>query len=189
MMFVKTAMWFYILRFLLGAFEAGLFPGVVLYLTYWFPARRRALMQALFATSIPLSLVLGAPISGWVMGSMGGRGGLANWQWLFLLEGIPSILVGLLALVIVVDKPAQARWLTEGEKQLILADLEADCREAGPRKHGFGGALKLPRVWLLTAIYFCLTSANATLAFWVPTIIQELGVQSNIMIGLLSAVP
>src|SRR3984893_2135436 len=125
-MFVKTAMWFYILRFLLGSFEAGLLPGVILYLTYWFPARRRALMQALFGTSIPISVIVGGPISGWIMGSMGGRGGLANWQWLFLLEGIPSIVVGLLALGIVVDKPGEARWLTEREKQLVLADLEAD---------------------------------------------------------------
>src|SRR5262249_49426021 len=100
---VKAATGFYILRFLLGSFEAGLFPGVVLYLTYWFPARRRAEMQALFGTSIPISIILGGPISGWIMASMGSRLGLANWQWLFLLEGLPSIVVGLLTLVIVVD--------------------------------------------------------------------------------------
>src|SRR5262252_4563727 len=121
MMFVKSATSFYILRFLLGSFEAGLFPGVVLYLTYWFPTRRRAQMVAGFLTSIPLSAILGGPISGWVMHSMGGRGGLANWQWLFLLEGIPSIVVGVLVLLIVVDKPAEARWLSEREKQLVSA--------------------------------------------------------------------
>jgi MFS family permease len=132
-MFVKTAMWFYILRFLLGSFEAGLFPGVVLYLTYWFPTGRQALMQALFGAAIPISSIVGGPVSGWIMGSMGGWIGLANWQWLFLLEGIPSIVVGLLALAIVVDKPSQARWLTEREKQLVFADLEADRRRAGPR--------------------------------------------------------
>jgi D-galactonate transporter len=189
MMLVKTATWFYILRFLLGSFEAGLYPGVVFYLTYWFPARRRALMQALFGTSIPISIIIGGPISGWIMGSMGGRLGLANWQWLFVLEGIPSVIVGLLALAIVVDKPAQASWLSEHEKQLVLADLEADHREAGPRKHGLGEALKLSRVWLMTVIYFCATSSNVTLGFWIPSIIQGLGVRSNISIGLLSAVP
>src|SRR5215471_1329958 len=126
MMFVKTAAWFYILRFLLGSFEAGLLPGVVLYLTYWFPARRRALMVAGFLTSIPLSAIFGGPISGWIMGSMGGWAGLSNWQWLFVLEGIPSIVVGLCALFIIVDKPVGAKWLTEREKQLVLADLEAD---------------------------------------------------------------
>lgn len=189
MMFVKTAMWFYILRFLLGSFEAGLLPGVILYLTYWFPARRRAQMVAGFLTSIPISAILGYPISGWIMGLMGGRAGLANWQWLFVLEGIPSIVVGLLALFIVDDKPAAANWLSEREKRLVLADLEADHRQAGPREHGFGQALKLPQVWLLTAIFFCLVSSNVTIGFWVPTIIQGLGVTSNIMIGVLSAVP
>jgi MFS family permease len=189
MMFVQTATWFYILRFLLGAFEAGLLPGVVFYLTYWFPARRRAQMMALFGTSIPISIIVGGPISGWIMASLGGRVGLANWQWLFLLEGIPSIMVGLLALGIVVDKPSEARWLTEHEKQIVLADLEADALAAGPRQHGFGAALKLPRLWLLTAIFFCAVSSNATIGFWVPSIIQGLGVPSNIMIGLLSAIP
>src|SRR6266849_6379973 len=188
-MLVKTATWFYILRFLLGSFEAGLFPGVVLYLTYWFPARRRAQMVAFFAAAMPISVIVGGPISGWIMGSMGGRAGLANWQWLFLLEGAPSIAVGLLALRIVVDKPGQASWLTEREKQLVRADLEADHRQAGPRNHGFAEALKLPQLWLLTVIFFCLVSATPTLGFWLPTIIQGLGVTSNIMIGLLSAVP
>lgn len=188
-MFVKTAVSFYILRFLLGAFEAGLYPGVILYLTYWFPARRRAQVLGVFMTSVPIAGILGGPISGWIMGAMGGRTGLANWQWLFLLEGIPSLIMGLLTLAMVVDTPAQARWLTDAEKQFVLADLEADRRQAGPRKHGFGEALRVPHVWLLTVIYFCLVSANPTLGFWGPTIINGLGVNSNMMIGMLSAVP
>jgi D-galactonate transporter len=188
-MFVKTAAWFYILRFLLGSFEAGLFPGVVLYLTYWFPARRRGRMLSLFVTSIPISVIIGSPISGWIMGSLGGRAGLANWQWLFVLEGIPSIIVGLLALAIIADKPEQPHWLTEREKQLVLADLEADRRQAGPREHGFGQALKLPRVWLVTLIYFCAAPAGTTIGFWIPSIIQGLGVKSTLTIGMLSAVP
>ena len=189
MMFVKTATGFYVLRFLLGSFEAGLLPGVVLYLTYWFPARRRAQMVAAFLTSIPLSTILGGPISGWVMGSMGGRGGLANWQWLFLLEGVPSIVVGLLAFLIVVDRPAAASWLTDGEKQLVLADLEKDRLSSGPREHGFSQALKLPRVWLMTVIHFCATASNATIGFWVPSIIQGFGVTNAVRIGMLSTVP
>src|SRR5215472_11559309 len=189
MMLVKTATWFYILRFLLGSFEAGLLPGVILYLTYWFPARRRAQMVAWFLTSIPLSTILGGPISGWVMDAMGGRAGLANWQWLFLLEGIPSILVGILALIIVVDKPAKASWLSESEKNLVLADLEVDRRQGGSREHGIGQALKLPRVWLLTIIHFCAVSSNVTIGFWVPTIIQSLGVKNTLAIGMLSTVP
>jgi D-galactonate transporter len=186
---VKTAPWFYVLRFLLGCFEAGLLPGVVLYMTYWFPAWRRGQMLAIFFSSMPLTSILGGPISGWIMGSMGGRGGLASWQWLFLLEGVPSIVVGLLALVIVVDKPVEASWLTDREKQLVLADLEVDHRQAGSREHGFGQALKLPRVWLMTLIHFCGVSSNVTIGFWIPSIIRDLGVSSTLKIGLLSAVP
>jgi D-galactonate transporter len=189
MVLVQTAIWFYILRFLLGAFEAGLLPGVVLYLTYWFPARRRAQMMGIFLAAIPIAGIIGGPISGWIMGSMGSRTGLANWQWLFLLEGIPSMIMGLLTFAILADRPSQARWLTSSEKRLVLADLEADHRQAGPRQHGFADALKLPQVWLLTLIQFCLTSANPTLGFWGPTIIEGFGVSNNMTIGLLSAVP
>jgi len=188
-MFVKTAASFFIVRFLLGCFEAGLLPGVVLYMTYWFPARRRALMLAMFFTSMPLTSVLGSPVSGWIMGSMRRSMGFANWQWLFLLEGVPSIVVGLLALLIVVDRPDQAKWLNEREKHLVLEDLEADHREAGSREHGLGQALKLPRVWLLTLIHFCGVSSNVTIGFWVPTIIRDLGVTNTAKVGLLSAVP
>lgn len=188
-MFVKTSTSFYILRFLLGAFEAGLYPGVILYLTYWFPTERRAQMLGVFMTGVPIAGIIGGPISGWIMAVMGGHSGLANWQWLFLLEGIPSILLGLLTLALIVDNPRDARWLNAGEKELVLADLERDRRQAGPRKHGFRDALLVPRVWLLIVIYFCLVIANPTLGFWGPTIINSLGVGSNMTIGLLSAIP
>ncbi len=189
MMLVKSATSFYLLRFLLGSFEAGLLPGVVLYLTYWFPAPRRGQMVAAFLTSIPLSTVLGGPLSGWLMGAMGGRAGLANWQWLFLLEGLPSIVVGVAAYFVLVDKPALAGWLTEGEKRLLLADLDADQRRAGPREHGFSQAVRMPRVWLLTAIHFCALSSNITIGFWIPSIIQGFGVTNTLKIGLLATVP
>jgi sugar phosphate permease len=188
-MLVTTPAWFYVLRFLLGAFEAGLVPGAVLYMTYWFPSRRRARMVGLFTAAIPIAGVLGGPVSGLIMGTMGGRLGLANWQWLFLIEGTPSIIVGLLTFVVLADRPSQARWLTETQRRLVLADLEADNREAGPRQHGLKGALKNPLVWLLTVIQFCLTSAIPTVGFWGPTIIEGLGVDSNVTIGWLFAVP
>jgi D-galactonate transporter len=188
-MFVDSTTSFYVLRFLLGAFEAGLYPGVILYLTYWFPARRRAQMLGFFMTSVPLGGILGGPVAGWIMGNMGGVAGYANWQWLFLLEGLPAVLLGVLTLFVLVDKPDQANWLSAGEKRLVLDDLELDRRQAGPRTHGFGDALRSPWVWLLALIYFCLVSANPTLGFWSPTIIKGLGVQSDVTIGLLSAVP
>jgi len=188
-MFVKTALSFYILRFLLGAFEAGLYPGVILYLTYWFPTTRRAHMMGVFMTAIPVAGILGGPLSGWIMATAGGVGQLANWQWLFLLEGIPSIVMGILTLLVVVDEPGEARWLTERERQLVVTDLETDRRQSGSRKYGFTEALRIPQVWLLTVIYFCLVSANPTFGFWGPTIINGLGVKNNMMIGLLSAVP
>jgi MFS family permease len=188
-MFVKTPAQFYVVRFTLGAFEAGLYPGVILYLTYWFPARRRANMTGWFMTSIPAAGIVGGPVSGWIMGVMGGVGQLANWQWLFLLEGIPPIVVGLLALVTVADGPRGARWLTPHEQQVVMHDLEADRRRSGRRTHGFAEALRTPRVWLLTLIYFCVVSANPTFGFWVPTIIGGMGVKSSASIGLLSAIP
>ena len=146
-------------------------------------------MLAVLTISVPVSVILGGPISGWIMGSMGGKAGLANWQWLFLLEGIPSIVVGLLTLAILVDKPAEASWLTSRDKQLVYADLKADDGQAGPREHGFGQALKLPRVWLMTLIYFCVVGAVTTMGFWIPSIIRGLGVTHNIAIGFLTAVP
>jgi nitrate/nitrite transporter NarK len=123
------------------------------------------------------------------MGAMGGQAGLANWQWLFILEGIPSILMGLLTLLTVADTPSEAGWLTDREKRLVLDDLDADRRVAVHQTHGFGDAMRSPRVWLLTAIYFGLVSANPTFGFWVPTIISGMGISSNVAIGLLSAVP
>ena len=187
--FVHSATSFYILRFLLGAFEAGLYPGIILYLTYWFPARRRAQMVGLFMTGVPLGGILGGPVAGWIMGSMGGQFGFANWQWLFLLEGVPALILGVVSLFLMIDKPSQARWLSEEDKRIVMADLEADRQASGATKHSFLDALRAPQVWLLTLIYFCLVSANPTLGFWAPTIIKGLGVKSDVLIGLLSALP
>jgi predicted MFS family arabinose efflux permease len=123
------------------------------------------------------------------MAMAGTTGGLANWQWLFLIEGVPAVALGLVALVVVDDTPPRARWLSDRERAFVMDDLGREQRESHTRTHSLIEALRLPRMWLLTMVYFCLVSANPTLGFWGPTIISGLGVSNNLAIGLLSAVP
>lgn len=187
MIFVATPTSFYITRFLLGAAEAGFFPGVVLYLTYWYPAHRRAAVMTLFMTAVPLSGVIGGPLSGWIMQAMPGVHGLAGWQWMFLGEALPSILVGLLVIAFLQDRIAQAAWLTEGEKHMLEARIAADNERKPPVP--LAKMFANPRVWLMAAIYFCLVMGLYGVGFWLPTLIKANGVQGNLQIGLLSAIP
>lgn len=189
MVFVNSTTSFYVLRFLLGAFEAGLVPGVVLYLTFWFPASRRAQMTGFFISASAVAGIIGGPLAGLIMNNMGDIGGMTNWQWLFLLEGIPSVLIGIVAIYLLADKPEQANWLSAHEKKLIHAELEADHRNAGPRQHSFGDALKNPKIWIFTVIFFCIVSGNMAIAFWAPTIIRGMGFSNNLTIGFLSSIP
>ncbi|HEV8303822.1 MAG TPA: MFS transporter, partial [Gemmatimonadales bacterium] len=126
MVFVRTPTVFYILRFLLGVAEAGFFPGIILYLTYWYPAPRRAGIIALFMTAIPISGVVGGPLSGWILNTMTGVQGLAGWQWLFLIEALPSLALGVAVLVYLDDRISAARWLTAAEQELLERNLAAD---------------------------------------------------------------
>ena len=188
MIYVKTPASFYAIRFLLGIFEAGFFPGVVLYLTYWFPAEKRARVNGLFMTSFAIAGVVGGPIAGFIMSKMGGVGGLSNWQWLFLLEGIPSVLAGILVILYLPEKPVNAKWLTAFEKQAVTQALEAENRDSS--KHSsLRAACANSRVWICAAVYFCVVSGNATIAFWSPSIIKEIGIVGNLQIGLISAIP
>ena len=188
MAYVTTPTSFYILRFLLGIFEAGFFPGVVLYLTYWFPAQRRARVNGLFMTSFAIAGAVGGPIAGLIMSSMEGVGHLANWQWLFIIEGIPSLLAGFAVLAWLPEKPANAKWLSEAEKNAVTQVLAAE--NSAPGKHfSFKDACSNYRVWICAAVYFCVVSGNATIAFWAPSIIKEIGVKGNLQIGLISAIP
>jgi D-galactonate transporter len=187
MMFVSTPTQFYVVRFLLGVAEAGFFPAILLYLTYWFPAGRRSKVTALFMTGIPMSGVIGGPLSGWIMHSMSGAHGIAGWQWLFLLEGIPTVLVGIVAYFYLDDKVSDARWLRDDEKALIEADLQA---ESGHHKlHSLRDGLASPRVLLLSAIYFFFTMGLYGVSFWLPSLVKASGVSGTLNIGLLSAVP
>ncbi|MCA3186085.1 MAG: MFS transporter [Cupriavidus sp.] len=188
MIFVKTPTQFYTLHFMLGIFEAGFFPGVVLYLTYWFPAARRARINGLFMTSFAIAGVVGGPLAGFIMSAMDGVDGLANWQWLFVIEGIPSVLAGIAVLMYLPEKPVNAKWLSQQEQAIVTQDIEQEARD--PAKHSsLKGAFANSRVWICAAIYFCVVSGNATIAFWSPSIIKELGVQGNLQIGLVSAIP
>ncbi|WP_288403920.1 MFS transporter [uncultured Pseudomonas sp.] len=188
MAYVESPMSFYVLRFLLGAFEAGFFPGVVLYLTYWFPAAQRARINGMFMTSFAIAGVVGGPIAGFIMSRMVGVGSLANWQWLFIIEGIPSVLAGIAVLRYLPEKPAQARWLTQAERDHVSQVIARE--DAAPEKHSdLKSLVRNPKVWLCALVYFCIVSGNATIAFWTPSVIKSLGIDNNMTIGLLAAIP
>lgn len=188
-MFVRTPVQFYVARILLGMAEAGFFPGILLYLTYWYPSVRRTRMTALFFLGLPLSGIIGSPLSGWIMHTMPGVHGLKGWQWLFLLEGIPSILLGIAAMFVLKDRPTDAEWLTTAEKALIASDLAAEQANKG---HGGRSsllhALRDPRVYVL-GLVGCgtYTLANAV-SFWSPLIINASGVKDVLDVGLLAAI-
>ena len=191
-MFVKSATGFYAIRFLLGIVESGFFPGVILYLTFWFTRRHRARMVAAFMTAIPLSGVIGGPISGWILSAMSQVGGLRAWQWLYLCEAMPSIVAGVVALVFLADNPKRARWLNHEEKRLLVDRLEEDervRRTAAPGHHSFAAAFLSARVWLLALVYFGIVMGNYGVSFWLPQIIKETLTKTPWQIGLLSAIP
>jgi len=184
---------FYFLRFWLGVAEAGFFPGIILYLTYWFPGERRAKMIALFMTAIAISNVIGSPVSGAIMQYMDGANGWRGWQWLFLLEGIPSVLIGVLVFVLLPNGPRSAKWLTPQQQELIVQRMKED--DAGKaelvQRHSFMDAFKDGRVWALAVVYLCGVVCFYAVNFWMPTIISELGIDKHdfLKIGLLSMIP
>src|SRR5438093_5032377 len=181
MLFVTSATGFYILRFLLGVAEAGFFPGVILYLTYWYPSDRRAAIIALFMTGIPVAGVIGGPISGWILKAMAGVHGLAGWQWLFLLEALPSLVLGVAVLAYLDDGIARARWLAADEKEILAGRIAADQQHAAT--HALWESFTKPQVWFLGVIYFCLIAGLYGAGFWLPTLIRRTGVESPLAIG------
>jgi MFS family permease len=187
-MFTTTPALFYSLRFLLGVSEAGFFPGIILYLTYWYPAERRVRMIALFMTAVPIAGVVGSPLSGWIMESFAGVLGWAGWQWLFLLEAVPALAMGLAVLVYLDNGISSASWLTEEEKDLLESNLLGD-RAAVAVHQSLSAVLVDRRVWLLCAIYFCYVMGHYGLTFWLPVLIQTAGVEGTVKIGFVTAVP
>nr|WP_174939484.1 MFS transporter [Burkholderia lata] len=186
-MFVTTPTAFYAMRFLLGAAEAGFFPGVILYLTYWYPAHRRGRITTVFMTAVALSGVVGGPISGYILKAFDGANGWHGWQWLYLLEGLPSIVAGLLVYTLLDDRIAHAKWLSEDERALLERNVNAE--EAVKSHLSLGAVLANPRVWLMCAIYFSFVIGLYGVGFWLPTLIHATGVADPLTIGLLSTVP
>ena len=183
MMFVKTPAMFYVGRFVLGVFEAGFYPGIILYLTYWFPNDRRAKAFGMFMSASALAGVIGGPLAGSIMGGLNGVNGWSGWQWVFLIEGIPSVIGGIVTWYYLTDKPEQAHWLTRRERELVHADLERDHRAMGLREHSMLASLRDGRMWLLILIYFCIVAANSSLTFYGPTLVKEVGFKSPLVVG------
>ncbi|QOL48442.1 MFS transporter [Massilia litorea] len=185
---VESPTAFYVLRFLLGVAEAGFAPGVILYITYWFPSARRAKVMAIFFMAIPLASIVGAPLSGWVMASFSGLHGLAGWQWLFALEAVPSLLLGIAILFYLDDSIGAAKWLTPDEKAVLQRNIakEEDGKVA---HHSVKDFFADRRLWLLTAIYFCIVMGQYGITFWLPAILRNAGVAGVGTVGLLAAIP
>jgi ACS family tartrate transporter-like MFS transporter len=190
MMFVTGPWSFYALRVLLGAAEAGFFPGIIFYLSHWFPARRRARAVAAFMTAGPVTGIVGSPVSGAILQFMDQTAGLAGWQWLFLLEGIPSVVLGFVTYFYLTDRPEQAHWLADAERDWLVRRMSGE--ETQRRHHGPSllGALADPRVWLLIAVYFTVALGNNGFGFYLPKLIQGYFVgRRELEIGFLAAVP
>jgi MFS transporter, ACS family, tartrate transporter len=178
---------FYALRFLLGAAEAGFFPGVIFYLRNWFPVRARARTVARFMTAAPLAGVLGGPISGALL-ELHLKAGLAGWQWMFLMEGIPAVLLGAVTFIYLVDSPERARWLAGAEREWLLAALDREKKDV-PASTGTFSALKMGRIWMLALVYFGLNTVSYGVSLWLPKMIKSLSGVSNFTVGMLSAIP
>ena len=191
LLFVTTPSHFYALRLLTGAAEAGFFPGIVLYLSQWYPSHRRGRIMALFMSAIPVSGLLGGPFSGWILNHFAvGQGGLAAWQWMFLIQGLPTVVLGLLAFMLLCDKVGDARWLSPQERQLVASEIAADERvRPQVEKTSIGAILTMPFIWLLGFIYFCIQAGVYAINFWLPSIIKGLGFSDALVIGWISAIP
>jgi ACS family tartrate transporter-like MFS transporter len=188
MAFVQGSTSFYVLRFLLGAAEAGFFPGIILYLSYWFPARHRAGVTAFFMAAAPISTALGSPISAALL-QMHGVMGLAGWQWMFIIEGIPAVLLGIVVLLYMTDRPEKAKWLAPEERAWLVEEMNAELAgKAGHASHSIWRGLADIRVLALALIYFGTSAGLYTLGIWAPQIIKQLGV-SSMTVGFLNMIP
>jgi D-galactonate transporter len=189
LMALVSGVWsFYILRFLLGVAEAGFFPGIILYLTYWYPAKYRARFLAAFAVAVPVSTVIGAPVSGLLLG-LDGVMGLQGWQWLFIVEGIPSLLLGIVTWFYLTDRPEHASWLSAQQKAWLASKLSAElAAKQAAHQMTLAEALSSPKVIVLSLIYFGFVAALYGMQFWLPQIVKAFGL-TNVQTGFVTAIP
>ena len=185
---VQTPTQFYVLRFLLGVAEAGFYPGIILYLTYWFPSHRRAKVVATFMAAIPISGIFGNPLSGWIMQAFHGASGWHGWQWMFMIEAVPAVLVGVAVFFVMDNSIRKAKWLTEAEKDFLEAEIRADQKDKHSPKTT-AAVFKDIRIWHMCLIYFCIVMGQYGLTFWLPTLVKASGVVGDFKIGLISAIP
>ncbi|MGU7782806.1 MFS transporter [Burkholderia sp. PU8-34] len=186
-----TAPWqFYLARTLLGAAEAGFWPGIILYLSYWYPAKRRARITSRFLLAIAAAGIIGGPLSGLILQNFMGVWGFRNWQWLFFLEGLPAVIAGIVAYFYLIDRPQDAGWLTDEQKRLVIGALDEDNRN---KPHGAPGtllaALRDPRVYVIAAGWATVPICGTILNYWTPVLIKQAGVSNLLQIGLMSALP
>jgi len=187
MAFVQGPKSFYVVRFLLGVAEAGFFPGIIYYLTCWFPSRERARIIGLFMIALPLSSVIGAPLSTALLGI--DSAGLHGWQWMFLFEAIPTILLGFVVLRFLPDRHHDVSWLTKKEKVWLARELATETIAHGAHTHSLGQALLMPRVWRYGLVYFCVLVGLYGFSFWLPQIIASLGKLTNVQVGAVTTIP
>jgi D-galactonate transporter len=190
MAFVQTPTQFYIARFLLGVLEAGFFPGIILYLTYWYPSARRAQIIAMFMTATAIASVLAGPLSGATMKYLNDIEGWHGWQWLFISQGLPASILGLVAFFYLQDKPEDAKWLNADEKAALRYQLDHDHKDVESSSHtNFWQMIKDPKVYGLSFTYFLLLGATYTMVFWIPSLIKSWGVADLFHVGLLATLP
>lgn len=187
MLFVRDETSFYILRILLGIFEAGFAPGIILYLTYWYPARRMAAVMGIYMLAGPIGSILGSGVSAAIIAATDNIGGLAGWQWMFLIQGLPCVLLGYVFWKAMADRPADAPWLTEQEKSIVAKAIDETA--AKQTTHKFIDALREPSVYVMAAAYFGIMCGIYAVSFWLPTILKDNGIQSTFAIGMLTAIP
>jgi len=188
MIFVDSPIRFYTARLLLGVAEAGFFPGLILYLTHWFPARERARTIALFMTATAMAGVIGAPLSSSLL-QLDGAWGLRGWQWLFLIEGLPAILLAPVVLRYLTERPADARWLTDKERAWLAREIDAEQADTSHAIVTLRAALGSARLWIISLPYFCIVIAFYGVTFWLPQIVQASSGLGSATIVLLTAIP